>query len=173
MGTDGGWGINLQDFSRIFPGKKVTFVKTWISKSFLDFRKKIRGMTSPGFWWGSTSHVIFVVDVCFFWVIFYALLIFVASLLVVDSESETCPRFSKARRLGGGAHDNQSWTLAVVCCLGLQQFFTIKVPVITMWFRPMASLTSQPKWWVTKKDDSRFPEFSNAATFGCRLSLQP
>ena len=74
MGTDGGWGINLQDFSRIFPGKKVTFVKTWISKSFLDFRKKIRGMTSPGFWWGSTSHVIFVVDVCFFWVIFYALL---------------------------------------------------------------------------------------------------
>ena len=163
-------GINLQDFSRIFPGKKVTFVKTWISKSFLDFRKKIRGMTSPGFWWGSTSHVIFVVDVCFFLGDF---LCFVASLLVVDSESETCPRFSKARRLGGGAHDNQSWTLAVVCCLGLQQFFTIKVPAITMWFRPMASLTSQPKWWVTKKDDSRFPGFSNAATFGCRLSLQP
>lgn len=166
MGTDGGWEINLQDFSRIFTkAKKSPFWDPGFFEVFPWFQTKNPGHDKPGFLVGINKPRNFC---C--WCVFFLggdFLCFVAFLLVVDSESETCPTFSKARRLGGGAHDNQSWTLAVSAVLDSNSFSRLR----SQWLPCGSGLwhhSFQPfKWWVTKKDVSRFPGFS-----GCNFWLQ-
>ena len=102
-GGDGyGWGMGdksprfFQDFSR----QKSHLCEDLDFQVFPWFQKKNPGDDKPGFLVGINKPRNFC---C--WCVFFLgdFLCFVASLLVVDSESETCPTFSKARRLGGGA----------------------------------------------------------------------